>query len=87
MCPVIELAVRGAFDVVGKFLNDLVVENLVLAEPHVHAAIDLWGTQIFLLKPETQNFIDANLIIGSDSRLEGVAKKFYWHFRKPPTSV
>ena len=41
VCPVIELAFRGQFDVVREFLFDFVIENRVLAEPDVHASIDL----------------------------------------------
>ena len=39
--PVIELALAGLVDIIGKFLLALVIEDGILTEPDVHAPVDL----------------------------------------------
>ena len=78
--PVIQLATAGAFDIVREFLLDLVVEYGILAEPDVHAPVDLRGGERLFLEPERQDGIDTNPVIIGNRRVHAFAKEFYRHF-------
>ena len=71
--PVVQLALGRTFDILGKFLFDFVVEDRVLAEPDVHAAVDLRCGQLLFLKPETKDGIDANLVVIGYGRFHAFA--------------
>ena len=69
----IKISGASGVNIIAEFLFDLMIENGVLAEPGVHAAVDLWSRKLLLLEPERQDRVDSCLIPISHRRIHAFA--------------
>src|SRR5690606_18605101 len=77
--PVVEAALRRLFHVGREVPLDLLVEHRVLAEPDLHAPVDLRRRELVLLEPEREHALDADVIFVGDRRIHAFAEELDWH--------
>mgnify|MGYP000107877982 CR=1 FL=1 len=81
--PVIEFDFVGHFDVVGKLLLALMIEDRIFTKPDVQAPVDLRRRQFMFLEPEGQDGVDADGIFVGDRGIHAFAEQFDRHGSKP----